>query len=185
MSLEKPRSTPSQLWSFPPKLLLKQFPRSSDWQWPCLVPSRKITEHFHFPSPPPSQAIDGVMYMALHTQCLKLLNTSYLLRCNPFVMTAFPTRLYAPSFPSVLACPGQYIQRSLPRWTLNTTHASLGFPIHYKECSITKLKEGKWSHSGRDYWPWRVGGSKDGCKVFLVRLIPSNDLWHCVDGLQK
>ena len=62
MSLEKPISAPSQLRSFSPKLLLKQFPCSSDWQWPCLVPSRKITEHFHFPSPPPSQAIDGVMY---------------------------------------------------------------------------------------------------------------------------
>ena len=53
-----------------------------------------------------------------HRNCLNLLNISDLPRTNPLVKVALPTSLSAQSFPSILACPGQYTHWSFWRWML-------------------------------------------------------------------
>ena len=70
MRSEKPRCTSPSLSVVSSTLPLKQFQRSSDWQWPFLILSRKIVKHFLFLYPI-FQAISGVMSLGL---CLQIVS---------------------------------------------------------------------------------------------------------------
>ena len=64
-------------------------------------------------------------------QCLKLHNTSDLLRSKPLVMVALPPSLSSQSFPFTPACPGQYTYRRFLRWmsTIDTVQSGLPIPL--------------------------------------------------------
>jgi len=71
------------------------------------------------------QAVGWCPWLCAHMECLKLLNTCYLLILKALVMVVLPASLFAQSFHLTPACAGQYIYRSLRRLMSNIASQGL------------------------------------------------------------
>ena len=108
------------------------------WWYPCLILQKKKDYRVLLLSTPLSSRWSVVWYpwFCACKLCLKLLNTSDLLKRKPLVMAALPAGLSAHSLPLTPACPRQYIHRVLKDgcWTLplaiNTLHTLEGLRIN-------------------------------------------------------